>query len=395
VSIWRPAEDPRTRPLRSWALDVGCAVVAGAASLAHFSFGQAAPPVRLSLAAGLIVAVLTAAALPLRRVWPGPVFLWTLLAAAVLAQWPDRGALFPVALAISLYTVAATMRRAEALAAAVLVAAVMLLLVAQAGTRHWVLSISDAAGFAAAVLVAGLYMGTRRAYLAELRDRARRLERERDQSIALAAAEERARIAREMHDSVAHHLTVIVALSDGALRAVTRAPGEAAEAIRDVSGTARQALAETRHLLGVLRTESGQELRRPLPGLADLDDLLGRVRATGLPVRYELSGGGTDLPAAMQLAIFRLVQEALTNTMKHAGPGANATVRLQLTPAQVRVEVEDDGNCGGAGPGVVGGGLTGMRERISAFGGRLDFGPRSPRGWRVTARLDLDPVAAP
>jgi signal transduction histidine kinase len=394
VSIWKPAEDPRTWPLRSWALDVGCAIVAGAASLAHFSFGQAAAPVPLSLATGAIVAVLTAAALPLRRVWPGPVFVWTLLAAAILAQWPDRGALFPVALAISLYTVAATMRRAEAVAAAVLVAAVMLLVVAQGGTRHWALAVSDVAGFAAAVLIAGLYVNTRRAYLAELRDRAGRLERERDQSIALAAAEERARIAREMHDSVAHHLTVIVALSDGALRAVTRAPADAADAIRDVAGTARQALAETRRLLGVLRADSGQDLRKPLPGLADLDDLLRRVRSTGLPVRYELSGTGADLPAAMQLAVFRLIQEALTNTMKHAGPDASAAVRLQLTPTQVRVDVEDDGSCRGAGPGAVGGGLTGMRERISAFGGEVDFGPRDPRGWRVTARLDVDPAAA-
>ena len=119
-------------------------------------------------------------------------------------------------------------------------------------------------------------MGTRRAYLAALRDRAQRLERERDQASALAAAEERARIAREMHDSVAHHLTVIVALSDGARRAVTRAPGDAADAMRDVSGTARQALAETRRLLGVLRADSGPEPREPLPGLADLDGLLAR-----------------------------------------------------------------------------------------------------------------------
>ncbi len=224
VSFWKPAENPRTRPLRSWAFDAGCAVAAGAASLAHFSFGQAGHASHLSLAAGVIVAVVTAAALPLRRVWPGPVFVWTLLAAAVLAQWPDRGALFPVALAISLYTVAATMRRVQALAAAVLVAGVTLLVVAQDGTHHWAVAVSDAAGFAAAVAVVGLYVGTRRAYLAALRDRARRLERERDQSSALAAAEERARIAREMHDSVAHHLTVIVALSDGALRAVSRAP---------------------------------------------------------------------------------------------------------------------------------------------------------------------------
>jgi signal transduction histidine kinase len=203
---------------------------------------------------------------------------------------------------------------------------------------------------------------------------------------------ERARIAREMHDSVAHHLTIIVALSDGALRAVTRAPEEAASAIRDVAGTARQALTETRRLLGVLRTDSGPEPRQPLPGLADLESLLGHVRAAGLPVRYERSGSAADLPPAIQLAVFRLVQEALTNTMKHAGPGASAAVRLQLTAAEVRVDVEDDGVSPSPKSAAGGGGLIGMRERISAYGGDLDFGPRDPRGWRVTARLERDPA---
>jgi signal transduction histidine kinase len=394
VAFWKPVEDPGTRSARSWAFDIGCAVVAGAASLAHFSFGQTAHPDHLSLAASLIVAILTAAALPLRRVWPGPVFLWTLVAVAVLAQWPAHGTLFPVALAIALYTVAATMRRAEAFAAAALAAGVVVLVVGQDGTRHWALAITDAVGFAGAVLLVGLYVGTRRAYLAELRDRAQRLERERDASSALAAAEERARIAREMHDSVAHHLTVIVALSDGALRAVTRSPDEASDAIRDVSGTARQALAETRRLLGVLRGGSGQESRQPLPTLADLDDLVARVRATGLPVRYERTGAAADLPTGVQLAVFRLVQEALTNTMKHAGPRASAAVRLKVSPGEVRVDVEDDGTGGTAEPGAAGGGLTGMRERIRAFGGELDCGPRDPRGWRVTARIHPDPAPA-
>lgn len=394
MAFWKPVVDPGTRSPRSWAFDIGCAVVAGAASLAHFSFGQTAHPAHLSVAASLIVAVLTAGALPLRRVWPGPVFLWTLVAVAVLAQWPAHGTLFPIALAIALYTVAATMRRAEALAAAALAAGVVVLVVAQDGTRHWALAITDAVGFAGAVLLVGLYVGTRRAYLAELRDRARRLERERDASSALAAAEERARIAREMHDSVAHHLTVIVALSDGALRAVTRSPDEACDAIRDVSGTARQALAETRRLLGVLRGGFGQESRQPLPSLADLDDLVARVRAAGLPVRYERTGAAADLPTGVQLAVFRLVQEALTNTMKHAGPRASAAVRLQVSPGEVRVDVEDDGTGGTAEPGAAGGGLTGMRERIKAFGGELDCGPRDPRGWRVTARLHPDPAAA-
>jgi signal transduction histidine kinase len=323
----------------------------------------------------------------LRRVWPGPVFLWTLVAAAALAQWPSHGALFPVALAISLYSVAVTLRRAEALAAAALAAGVVLLVVAQDGTRQWGLAVTDAAGFAGAVLLVGLYVGTRRAYLAELRDRARRLERERDASSALAAAEERARIAREMHDSVAHHLTVIVALSDGALRAVTRSPAEACDAIRDLSGTARQALSETRRVLGVLRTGVGEEPMRPQPGVAELDALVARVRSAGLPVRYECTGIAVELPTGVQLAVFRLVQEALTNTMKHAGPRASAAVRLQVSSGEVSVDIEDDGAGGMTSVGAAGGGLTGMRERIRAFGGDLDCGPRDPQGWRVSARI--------
>ena len=277
VSFWKPVEDQGTRPLRSWAFDIGCAAIAFVASLAHFSFGQTAHPASLPVAASLGVAALTALALPLRRVWPGPVFGWTLLAAAILAVWPTHGALFPVALAIALYTVAATLRRAEALAAAVLTAGLVVAVVGHDGTHDWALAVSDAAGFAAAVLIVGLYVNTRRAYLAALRDRASRMERERDQNNALAAALERARIAREMHDSVAHHLTVIVALSDGALAAVARAPAEASEAIRDVSRTAREALTETRRLFAVLQVGSGPELWQPLPGLADLDDLLGTV----------------------------------------------------------------------------------------------------------------------
>jgi hypothetical protein len=149
VPFWEHAENPRTRPLRSCALDIGLALVAGAASLAHFTFGQAGRPAQLSLAAGALVVVLAPAALPLRRVWPGPVFAWTILAAAAPAQWPDRGALLPVGLAISLYTVAVMMRRTVAVAAAVLVAGVLLLVIAEDGTRHWGEVISGSAGFAA------------------------------------------------------------------------------------------------------------------------------------------------------------------------------------------------------------------------------------------------------
>jgi signal transduction histidine kinase len=395
MSFWTPVEDPRTRPLRSWVFDVGCALFAALVSFGSFSFAQTPRPTHPALAVSLVVAALTALVLTLRRIWPVPVFGVVLLMAAVLGQWPVRGALFPFTLAIGLYTVAATMGRATAIAAAVLTVAAEIPAAGQGGWHDGWLAVIYEVIATAAVLVAGLYVSTRRAYLAELRDRAQRLEREHDQASALAAAVERARIAREMHDSVAHHLTVIVALSDGALAAVTRAPAQACEAIRGVSSTAREALAETRRLLGILRTEDGLEIRQPLPGLTDLDGLFTRVRAAGLPVRYERTGPPGDTPPGVQLVVFRLVQEALTNTMKHAGPGASAAVRLRLAPGEVRVEVEDDG-AGSAGVArAPGGGLTGMAERVGAFGGELTCGPRQPRGWRVTARLDPGTAASP
>jgi signal transduction histidine kinase len=395
MSFWTPVENPGTRPLRSWVFDVGCALLAALGSFGSYSFGQAAHPPPPSLTAGLVVAVLTALVLSLRRVWPGPVFGVVVLMAAILAQWPVRGDLIPVALAIALYTVAVTLSRNMALVAAALVLAAEVPATGQGGWHDSWLAVIYEVIATAAVLVAGLYVSTRRAYLAELRDRAQRLEREHDQTSALAAAVERARIAREMHDSVAHHLTVIVALSDGALAAVTRAPAQASEAIRGVSSTAREALAETRRLLGVLRADGGLELRQPLPGLSDLEGLFTRVRSAGLPVRYERSGPPGDTPPGVQLVVFRLVQEALTNTMKHAGPGASAAVRLKLAPGEVCVEVTDDG-VGSAGvTRAPGGGLTGMRERVGAFGGELTCGPRQPRGWRVTARLDPGTAVSP
>jgi signal transduction histidine kinase len=395
MSFWTPAENPGTRPPRSWAFDCGCALLAALASFLTFSFAQTAHPAHLPLAIGLAVAVLTVLVLSLRRVWPGPVFGVVVVLAAVLAQWPVRGTLLPVALAIALYTVAATLSRRAAVVAAALAVAAEAPAAGQGGWRDGWLALIYELTAIAAVLIAGLYASTRRAYLAELRDRAQRLEREHDQTSALAAAVERARIAREMHDSVAHHLTVIVALSDGALAAVTRSPDQAAEAIRGVSSTARQALAETRRLLGVLRADGGPDLRQPLPGLSDLEGLFTRVRAAGLPVRYERSGSPGDTPPGVQLVIFRLVQEALTNTMKHAGPGASAAVRLDLTPGEVQVEVDDDGAGGTGVPGAPGGGLTGMQQRIGAFGGQLTCGPRQPCGWRVTARLDPGHAVTP
>jgi signal transduction histidine kinase len=160
---------------------------------------------------------------------------------------------------------------------------------------------------------------------ASLEERGTRLERERDQQGQLAAGAERARIAREMHDIVAHNLSVMIALADGAAYAVGDAPDRAQDAMQRASRTGRQALNEMRRLLGVLREDTGaqEQTLAPQPGLAEIDALIAQVRATGLPVRYEISGQPSDaIPAGLQLAVYRIVQEALTNTLKHAGPDA-------------------------------------------------------------------------
>jgi signal transduction histidine kinase len=299
---------------------------------------------------------------------------------------------------IALYTVAATQSRRDALgAAAVLEVAIVTATIARAGNAWWYDSIF-LSGLVGAALGLGLYSATRRAYLAELHDRALRLERERDQQGALAAAAERARIAREMHDIVAHHLTVMVALSDGAIAATATSPERGIEVMRTVSATGRRALLDTRRLLGVLRHNSAQDPQdslQPVPDLAELDVLLERVRAAGLITTLEVHGAALELPAGVQLTVYRLVQEALTNTLKHGGSEASASVRLRYLPGELRVDVEDNGAGADASTPVgVGGGLSGMQERVHAYGGEVHSGPGRSGGWHVSARLRLDEADA-
>jgi len=237
-----------------------------------------------------------------------------------------------------------------------------------------------------ATVAVGVNQRTRHAYLSELESRAERLEREADQQARLAVAEERARIAREMHDVVAHHLAVMVALADGAAATVPRAPERAAGVMTQVSATGRQALGEMRRLLGLLRSEVGG--RAPQPGLGDLDALVERIRAAG--VRVALTREGLPGPAGpgAGLVVYRIVQEALTNTLKHAGPGASAEVRLRFGTDGADIEVIDDG-AGRTARRPAGDrhGLTGMLQRATSYGGRLDAGPRTGPGWRVRVQL--------
>jgi signal transduction histidine kinase len=392
----RPAGYLANRAAGRWVFDVLLALLAWATAVAWAS----APPDSYHIAthsspgAGKIaVLALMVAPLVVRRIWPIPVF-GVMLAAAIGAVLWDRRLVDGLALLIALYTVAALRPRRAALACAgLLEIAMVVLLVWLAGRAGWSNAIPYT-GTVAAALGLGLYSATRRAYLAELTDRADRLERERDQQGALAAAAERARIAREMHDVVAHHLTVMVTLSEAAAAASASSPDRAAEVMRAVSATGRRALADTRRLLGVLRQRPGDDpaaALAPVPDLAQLDALIEEVRSAGLQTTLEICGQAPDVPANVQLTVYRLVQEALTNTLKHGGTGARATVRLRYLPGELQVDIDDDGAGATApAPAGVGGGLIGMQERIHAYGGDVQAGPRQPGGWTVSARLRLD-----
>ncbi|MFJ4339284.1 sensor histidine kinase [Streptomyces sp. NPDC088915] len=243
----------------------------------------------------------------------------------------------------------------------------------------------------ALVALLGITVRSRKDRTAGLVDRARRLEVERDQEVRLAAAAERTRIAREMHDIIGHNLSVITGLADGGRYAAAKSPERAVQALDAIGTTSREALADLRRLLGVLRDDEQEAVRDPQPTLADLDALLTGVREAGLPVRLRTHGEppAPPLSPGAQLTVYRVVQEALTNTLKHAGPTARATVLLTHTPEEVRVEVTDTGTGAAHAPRGQGQGLTGMRERAALYDGTLDCGPLPVGGWAVRLRIPL------
>ncbi|MFJ8075708.1 sensor histidine kinase [Streptomyces sp. NPDC096176] len=242
----------------------------------------------------------------------------------------------------------------------------------------------------ALVALLGLAVRSRQEYTASLVERARQLEVERDQQARLAAAAERTRVAREMHDIIGHNLSVITGLADGGSYAAANSPERAAQALEAIGTTSRQALTELRRLLDVLRDETSAAAElSPQPALADLAQLVEGVRAAGLPVQLTVEGGPEALAAGRQLAVYRVVQEALTNTLKHGGPQATATVDLAYGSGGVTATVTDTGAGASARPAAAGRGLAGMRERTSMYGGTLEAGPlrRPPGGWRVHLHL--------
>jgi signal transduction histidine kinase len=238
----------------------------------------------------------------------------------------------------------------------------------------------------------------RRGYYLALEERAARLERERDALAQVAAAAERARIAREMHDVVAHHVSVMVVQADGGRYALDAAPDKTRDALTAISQTGRQALAEMRRLLGVLRgtdaMAAADTVLGPMPGIGDLEPLIEQTRAAGIPVTFSSSGiPPRSLDGGADLAAYRIVQEALTNVRKHGGPRAAATVAMRYGDDGLTIRVADDGRGAAAsyqGPANQSGqghGLAGMRERVALYGGTVTAGPLPGGGFEVIATV--------
>ena len=244
------------------------------------------------------------------------------------------------------------------------------------------------------LLVAGYAVGdgmrSRRAHLAAVEQRTADLAREERQRAALAVAAERARITRELHDVVAHGMSVMVVQAQGAAAALERHPERTATALSHVIEVGRSSLAEMRRLLAAGRADPADDARlTPLPGIGAVPELVDQLRSAGMRIELHIEGVPDAVPATVDLSAYRIVQEALTNTLKHAGPEAGAWVRLEFDPEFLRVEVTDDGKGLAEGADEQGNGLRGIAERVAMLGGALETGRAQERGFRLGATLPL------
>ena len=374
-----------------------------------FGVGLISVPARLLFVAALCVPV------AVRRRYPVGAFAAVIVVGGLEVLLLPRPFGSDLAVIVMLYTLAAYRPRRISLAGLAICLGGSAVAIAKWTPEHTIHSLytlgATAAVFAGPALLAWLLgdsMQWRRSYYRGLEERAARLERERDAQAQIAVAAERARIARELHDVVAHNVSVMVVQADGAAFALEASPERARQALTAISRTGRQALAEMRDLLGVLRTAdgSGAELA-PQPGVEQLAGLLEQTRAAGVPVSFAIEG--VPRPGGAALTAYRIVQESLTNARKHGGPAVTAGVTLRFCEDQLVIKVTDDGRreaarreegaAGGSSGGSAKGdgqghGLIGMRQRVDVYGGTVAAGPQPGGGWRVTATLPLAPAVA-
>ncbi len=370
----------------------------------------------LPLPAAIALAVVTSVPLVVRRRWPLVVLAITGLGVLVGSAFGASLNLGGFALLVAVFTIAAESDRRRALAVLVglplylLLAATLYELVRGGTLPEAIGSFASGLAIFGAVWFAGDSVRARRLRTRVLEERAARLERERDEAARIAIQNERAQIARELHDVVAHSVSVMTVQAAAARRVLDEQPAAAKEALASIEATGRDALTEMRRLLGILRTDGDPAPLEPSRGLGGLGALISRAGASGVKVELSIEGQPRPLPAGLDLAAYRIVQEALTNTIKHAGR-ARAAVRLRYEAERIAIEVADEGPAPGAagdrgaspgaGDGVqgrgapgTGHGLIGMAERVHLYGGTFRAGPRPGGGFGVEASLPLDGAPA-
>jgi signal transduction histidine kinase len=329
-----------------------------------------------------LLLLVAAATLPLavRRRFPLAVLIVVAVATGVAAVVYDD--YWPLGVIVALYTVGAHCQRGRSIAVGV--GTLVALTVPIGSASEWQLMTLLRMAPLVAAWVVGENLRTRREYLRAVEERAAQLEREQEANARRAAVEEQARIAREVHDVVAHNLSVIVVQATAGDAIFASQPEDAQRALRTIERTARQALDELRRVLGAMHES---ERLMPQPSLARLEDLVEQVRVAGLPVTLDVVGERRQLPAALEGSTYRIVQEALTNTLRHA-KASHAAVTITYEHDVLSVEVVDDGSAAAAA-NTDGRGLVGMRERTLMFGGDFEAGPKANGGFRVSARLPL------
>jgi signal transduction histidine kinase len=340
--------------------------------------------------AGVAIALASACSLIARRDAPVAVWALTLAAVPVVIALDSASGAISLPLLIAIYTLATLERRPRALALAATAALGLALARGLIQAKGW----SDGRTAAEpALAVAALFLGWavagRRAYIAEIKDRAARAEAAREEELRRLLDAERLRIARELHDVVAHTIATINVQAGVAAHVIDKRPEAAAHALTTIKESSKEALRELRNIVGVLREPGEDESRSPAPGLAQLDALIATAGEAGLPIRLRITGERRPLPATVDLAAYRIVQESLTNVMRHAGQ-ARAEISLEYQSSELGIEVSDNGR--GADPGGLNGGghgIAGMRERAGAFGGELEATSLGEGGFRVRARLPL------
>lgn len=352
-------------------------------SVAVYSSSRSTP-----VAATLPLIALATLPLAVRRAYPVQVLAVTAAGAGGLSLWEPG--LLPLGAAIAVYSVAYEHGRRSVLWA------FLFTVVALMGTIREDFSRADPASLSRILLFAAAWFfgestRARRDRLQELEDRASRLEREREENVARAVAEERVRIARDLHDIVAHGVSVMLLQAEGADAVFDAKPTAARQAIRSIQTAGREAVSELKRVLVVLRQSPADALETdPQPSLCTLDVLAAKVREAGLRVDLSVEGDTSRVPASIQLSAYRVVQEALTNAVRHA-QASRASVNIKASERELKVVVEDDGRGPPGGfQSSLGHGLVGMRERVAVFGGQLEAGPGAQSGFVVSARIPLE-----